>query len=223
MRNPSADLFSSVINHQAEFQHVTTTQGSYSFNQNFEAPEFEDTLAPKRLRAEIIDVVQRRDAKVAQFKNIKMMEQSWIEYVIKLSVNSNEMKIVNKRYSELGQFHQMLVDRKTMDLRGVTFPDKAVFHENWWKGQDKDPESPFVLQRKEALNTYLRKLFDLCPELVNAPVVMDFFELDELGYQRGASSTVAASQAADQHYSSSASSIAASQGNEASNEVLYDV
>jgi hypothetical protein len=47
---------------------------------------------------------------------------------------------------------------KVDPLKAPTFPDKNNLHQNWWKLNDKSPDSEFVQQRRAALETYFIKV-----------------------------------------------------------------
>ena len=112
--------------------------------------------------------------------------QPHIDYVVKIAINDDEtkIKIVGKRYSDLADLHKLLHERKLVNPKTApAFPDKNNLHQQWWKLNDKDPESEFVKQRKAALGTYIDKLFDTHPGLAFHPLVMAFFQMEELGME----------------------------------------
>jgi hypothetical protein len=95
---------------------------------------------------------------------------------MKMSIEGNtaKIKIVSKRFSDLSDLHKLLWDRRKVDpTKAPAFPDKNNLHQNWWKLSDKDPASEFVQQRKAALETYFKKLFDAHPGLPFDPMVRD--------------------------------------------------
>jgi len=173
------DLFQSVMTHSNKFSHVTSTEGAFAFNQAFEDPMLEaEATAPPTLKVEIIDAVQRADQDWSG-----LMQQKHIEYVIKLFISANKMKIVGKRFSELYEFHQLLTEKRLLDPSSPAFPDKNVLNQNWFKMDEKDVNSEFVKQRKESLHMYLGKLFEVNTGLAFDPIVMSFFDLEELGME----------------------------------------
>lgn len=187
-----AELYASVMDHARKFQHVTTPQGAFGFNQAFEAAQEEkaDGSTPPKISVEIIDAVQRTNPDWSG-----MMEQQFVEYVIKLAISDDKIKIVGKRYSELGDFHTQLVERRVVpEKRMPPFPDKGIAHQNWWKFNEKDPDSEFVQQRKAALNAYLMKLFDQNPGLGYEPFVMLFFELEDLSMEAAIAASMKSAQ-----------------------------
>lgn len=169
----TASLFFSVMDHQNQFQHVTTPEGAFEFNQSFEKPMLEqERTAPPPVKVEIIDAVARRESDWTG-----MMTNEWIEYVLKLSINQH-MKIVGKRFSELAELHAMLQERRLTDgVRTPAFPEKTLVFNS------KDPNNEFIQQRREALAVYLKRLFEVNPNLAYEPAVLAFFELEELGLQ----------------------------------------
>jgi hypothetical protein len=176
-----SDLFTEVMEHQEKYAHVTTTQGAFAFNQAFEEPVLmeEQTKAPT-VHVEIIDAVSKVESDWAGVK------QYHIEYLMKMSIegNTSKIKIVSKRFSELADLHKLLWDRRKVDpTKAPAFPDKNNLHQNWWKMNDKDPSSEFVQQRLAALETYFKKLFDTHPGLPFDPMVMAFFQLEELSVE----------------------------------------
>jgi len=103
-----ADLYASVMEHARKFKDVTSTQGAFAFNQRFEGMgEEQEVNAPPQIKVEIIDAVQRKQEDWSG-----MMEQSYVEYLIKLYISESKIKIVGKRYSELSDLHTQLVERQ---------------------------------------------------------------------------------------------------------------
>lgn len=168
------NLFFDVMDHSNQFSHVTTPQGAFDFNQNFERPMLDqEATAPPQIQVEIIDAVTRKDTDWSG-----LIEKEYVEYVLKLSIAQDQMKIIGKRYSELCELHAMLQERRLTDgVRTPPFPEKNIF------GNSKDPNNEFVLQRKEALAVYLKRLFEVNPGLAYEPAVLAFFELEELATQ----------------------------------------
>lgn len=205
----SSSLFFSVMDHQNQFQHVTTPEGAFEFNQSFEKPMLEqEKTAPPPVRVEIIDAVARRENDWTG-----MMTNEWIEYVLKLSINQH-MKIVGKRFSELAELHAMLQERRLTDgVRTPPFPEKTLMFNS------KDPNNEFIQQRREALAVYLKRLFEVNPNLAYEPAVLAFFELEELGLQAAldtSARTAAHHQATSDPYGGSASSTPAPRSTAAS-------
>jgi len=177
----SDDLFNSVMAHAQKYSHVTSPEGAFAFNQMFEDPVLmEEQTKPPQVEVRVIDAVGREERDWAGVKQVH------IEYLMKMSIegNSAKIKIVSKRFSDLADLHKLLWDRKKVDpAKAPAFPDKNNLHQNWWKLSDKDPASEFVGQRRAALETYFTKLFEAHPGLPFDPLVMAFFELEELGME----------------------------------------
>ena len=126
------------------------------------------------LVAEVIDAVVRKEE---GFMGIG--EKEHVEYIVKLKKGEN-LKILSKRFSDLHTFHQTLNEQNVIDrATAPVFPDKQVMREGWYKFDHTDTNSDFVRARKEALNTYLFKLFEAFPLLYHEPYVIAFFSLEE--------------------------------------------
>ena len=125
------------------------------------------------LIAEVIDAVVRKEE---GFMGIG--EKEHVEYIVKLKKGEN-LKILSKRFSDLHTFHQTLNEQNVIDrATAPVFPDKQVMREGWYKFDHTDTNSDFVRARKEALNTYLFKLFEAFPLLYHEPYVIAFFSLE---------------------------------------------
>ena len=158
---------------------VITTEKAVAFNRAFDKPieEMEETAAPK-IVVNIIDALARTE------KDWLGVEMQFVEYLIKCSLSADKIKICGKRFSELSELNNALIERRIVDPTKVPpFPDKNNLHQNWWKGTDKDPKSDFVQNRRLALDKWLNVLFDTYPELPYQPFVTTFFELEELGME----------------------------------------
>ena len=140
----------------------------------------EEKTKPPKVHVEVIDAVAKGE------KDWAGVTQTHIEYLLKMSIEGNtaSIKIVGKRFSDLSDLHKVLHERHKVDTaKAPAFPDKNNLHQNWWKLNDKDPASEFVQQRRAALETYLNKLFDGHPGLPFDPLVMAFFQLEELSME----------------------------------------
>ena len=124
-------LFFDVMSHSNAFGDVTTDAGAAAFNKDFLAkplPEHAAELDPAfffsfsrlsnvadsirlevPLTIEVIDTVKRKESSFDVFGS-----KEHIEYIIKLARGS-QLKTVGKRYSELTQFHLLLVEHQLVD------------------------------------------------------------------------------------------------------------
>lgn len=175
--------FLSVLDHQNEFADVTTTAGANQFTHQFMAsaakPLEHEAEDIQPLVAEVIDVVVRKEALFSFGEGEGYGSKEHVEFIVKLK-KGDSLKICSKRYSDLHQFHQTLSEQNLIDRsKAPVYPDKQVVREGWYKFDHTDTSSDFVRARKEALNTYLMKLFETNPLLYHEPYVIAFFGLEE--------------------------------------------
>ena len=171
-------LYNDIMETQAKFSDVLTTKGACEFNESFETPLVQsEEVNPLLLGAEIIDATLRKS--IDWFG----VESSSVEYLVKIHIlaDPSQICIVGKRFSEIGQLHQTVIDLNLVSKEGAPpFPDKNDLHENWWLLSDKDPSSEFVKQRVAVLGAYFSRLFQDNSELPFHPSVMKFFNIHEL-------------------------------------------
>ena len=171
-------LYNDIMETQAKFSDVLTTKGAWEFNEAFETPLVQsDEANPLLLGAEIIDATLRKST------DWFGVESSSIEYLVKIHIlaDPSQICIIGKRFSEIGQLHQTVLDLDLVSKEGAPpFPDKNDLHENWWLLSDKDPSSEFVKQRVAVLGAYFSRLFQENSELPFHPSVMEFFNTHKL-------------------------------------------
>ena len=110
---------------------------------------------------EVIDAVAKKEPGfVAGFG-----DKVHVEFVVALKRGA-QLKTVGKRYSELEEFHAVLLSHNLVDrLQAPPFPEKQTFRDSWYKFDATDVNSDFVRNRRVALDQYLRNLFGTFPTL----------------------------------------------------------
>ena len=70
-----------------------------------------------------------------------------VEYVIAIKRGAL-LKTLGKRYSELAEFHNLLVEHDLVDrIKAPAFPEKQSFRDGWYKFDSTDVQSDFVRAR----------------------------------------------------------------------------
>ena len=106
-----------------------------------------------------------------------------VEFVVALKRGS-QLKTVGKRYSELEEFHAVLLSHNLVDrLQAPPFPEKQTFRDSWYKFDATDVNSDFVRNRRVALDQYLRNLFGTFPTLFHEPCAIAFFGIEEFEFE----------------------------------------
>ncbi|KAH8088666.1 hypothetical protein JL720_6616 [Aureococcus anophagefferens] len=132
-------LFCDVMKHSGKFSDVTSDEGAANFNQMFFAkplPEAEAEQATP-LSIEVIDSVVRKESGVIAGIGDKVH----VEYIIAIK-RGLLLKTLGKRYSELHEFHNLLVEHKLIDkIKAPPFPEKQSFRDGWYKFDSTDTSS----------------------------------------------------------------------------------
>lgn len=188
-------LFCDVMKHSGKFSDVTSDEGAANFNQMFFAkplPEAEAEQATP-LSIEVIDSVVRKESGVIAGIGDKVH----VEYIIAIK-RGLLLKTLGKRYSELHEFHNLLVEHKLIDkIKAPPFPEKQSFRDGWYKFDSTDTSSDFVRARRASLDRYLQRLFDEFPTLYHEPCVIAFFGIEEFEFQAAQEVSAAAARAAE--------------------------
>ena len=91
--------------------------------------------------------------------------QVHVEYVIAIKRGAL-LKTLGKRYSELHEFHNLLVEHDLVDrVRAPPFPEKQSFRDGWYKFDSTDVQSDFVRARADRRGESFRRLtWRVCPD-----------------------------------------------------------
>ena len=123
-------LFCDVMKHSGRFQDVTTDEGARNFNQTFLAaplPAEEAAEAATPISIEVIDSVVRKESGFIA----GVGDKTHVEYIIAIK-RGLLLKTLGKRYSELHEFHNLLVEHKLIDkIKAPPFPEKQSFRDGW--------------------------------------------------------------------------------------------
>jgi len=188
-------LFCDVMKFDNKFKDVTSDEGAARFNSTFFAspvPEAEAEAATP-ITIEVIEAVVRKETGFVAGIGDKVH----VEYIIAIK-RGLLLKTLGKRYSELHEFHLLLIEHRLIDrIKAPPFPEKQSFRDGWYKFDANDVTSDFVRARKTSLDVYLRRLFEEFPTLYHEPCVIAFFGIEEFEFQAAQEVSAAAAKQAE--------------------------
>lgn len=190
-------LYFDVMSHQNSFADVTTDDGAAAFLHSFliKPPPAEEAENAVPVVVEVIDALVRKETLIAVGDGYGTKEH--VEYIIKLQ-RGLQLKTLGKRYSELQQFHAMLLEHEIVNrVQAPPFPEKQTFRDGWYKFDQTDCSSDFVRARKVGLDQYLKRLFEINPTLYHEPCAIAFFGIEE--FELRAAFEVSATLAANEN------------------------
>ena len=199
-------LYCDVMAHQEKFKDVTCDDGAAAFNKellqnpNMGPEDIEETP----ITIEVIDAVaQKEPGFVAGFG-----DKVHVEYVVALKRGA-QLKTVGKRYSELEEFHAVLLSHNLVDrLQAPPFPEKQTFRDSWYKFDATDVTSDHIRNRRAALDQYLQNLFAAFPTLYHEPCAIAFFGIEDFEFEAAKEVSKATSDRAEQVRRAQAANIA---------------
>ncbi len=174
-------LYCHVMAHAEKFADVTCDGGAEAFNRELlqDSTGNDEEVQETPISIEVIDAVAKKEPGfVAGFG-----DKVHVEFVVALK-RSSQLKTVGKRYSELEEFHAVLLSHNLVDrLQAPPFPEKQTFRDSWYKFDATDVNSDFVRNRRVALDQYLRNLFGTFPTLFHEPCAIAFFGIEEFEFE----------------------------------------
>ena len=124
-------LYCHVMAHAEKFADVTCDGGAEAFNRELlqDAANNDEEVVETPISIEVIDAVAKKEPGfVAGFG-----DKVHVEFVVALKRGS-QLKTVGKRYSELEEFHAVLLSHNLVDrLQAPPFPEKQTFRDSWYK------------------------------------------------------------------------------------------
>jgi len=190
-------LFCDVMKFDNKFKDVTSDEGAARFNSTFFACPLPEAAAEAAtpISIEVIEAVARKESGFVAGIGDKIH----VEYVIAIR-RGLLLKTLGKRYSELHEFHLLLVEHRLIDrVKAPAFPEKQSFRDGWYKFDANDTASEFVRGRKTSLDGYLRRLFEEFPTLYHEPCVIAFFGIEEFEFQAAQEVSAAAAKTAERN------------------------
>lgn len=122
-------MFCDVMSHSGKFADVTSDEGAANFNREFFAAPLPETEveAATPLSIEVIDSVVRKETGFIAGVGDKIH----VEYIIAIR-RGLLLKTLGKRYSELHEFHLLLLEHNLVDkIKAPPFPEKQSFRDGW--------------------------------------------------------------------------------------------